>query len=191
MMKKLFCLLLIVAVGAGAFRVFADEKKKTSDFGKSIVVYYSATGTTKSIAEQIAEQTGADLFAIEPAEPYTAEDLNWRDPESRVVREHEDGEAPAELVSTEVEGWENYETVYIGYPIWWQDASWVMDNFVLVNFFTGKTVVPFCTSQASGYGESGEHMEKMAGTGTWAHGRNFFGEAEDEEIAEWLKELEN
>ena len=156
----------------------------------AIVVYFSATGTTQQIANGIAAQTGADMFAIEPVVPYTDDDLNWRDPDSRVCVEHEAGEAPVELVSVEVPGWEDYDTVYVGYPIWWQDASWVMDNFVTVNDFTGKTVIPFCTSQASGYGESGERLAAKAGTGKWIVGGNFFGEATDEEITEWLGGLE-
>ena len=155
----------------------------------AIVVYFSATGTTEQIANGIAAQAGADMFAIEPVVPYT-DDLNWRDPDSRVCVEHEAGEAPVELVSVEVPGWADYDTVYIGYPIWWQDASWVMDGFVTANDFTGKTVIPFCTSQASGYGESGERLAAKAGTGNWIVGGNFFGEASDEEITEWLNGLE-
>lgn len=139
----------------------------------AIVVYFSATGTTEQIANGISAQTGADMFPIEPVVPYTDDDLNWRDPDSRVCVEHEAGEASVELVSVEVPGWEEYDTVYIGYPIWWQDASWVMDNFVTANDFTGKTVIPFCTSQASGYGESGERLAAKAGTGNWIVGGNF------------------
>ena len=156
----------------------------------AIVVYFSATGTAEQIANGIAAQTGADMFAIEPVVPYTDDDLNWRDPDSRVCVEHEAGEAPVELVSVEVPGWADYDTVYIGYPIWWQDASWVMDGFVTANDFTDKTVIPFCTSQASGYGESGERLAAKAGTGNWIVGGNFFGEASDEEITEWLNGLE-
>ena len=156
----------------------------------AIVVYFSATGTTEQIAHGIAAQTGADMFAIEPVVPYTDDDMNWRDPDSRVCVEHEAGEAPVELASVEVPGWADYDTVYIGYPIWWQDASWVMDGFVTANDFTDKTVIPFCTSQASGYGESGERLAAKAGTGNWIVGGNFFGEATDEEIAEWLGGLE-
>lgn len=156
----------------------------------AIVVYFSATGTTGQIADGIAAQTGADLFAIEPVVPYTDDDLDWTNPDSRVCVEHEAGEAPVELVSVEVPGWADYDTVYIGYPIWWQDASWVMDNFVTANDFTGKTVIPFCTSQASGYGESGERLAAKAGTGNWIVGGNFFGEASDAEITEWLNGLE-
>lgn len=162
---------------------YAEQESRT------LVVYYSASGTTQAIAEQIAALTGADVFALEPVNPYTDEDLNWRDRESRVVKEHEAGELPVGLVSVEVAGWENYDTVYIGYPIWWQDASWVMDAFVEANDFTGKTVISFCTSQASGYGESGAHLAEKAGTGNWIDGINFFGTASDEEISTWLETL--
>ncbi len=157
--------------------------------GKTLVVYYSATGTTRQVAEQIAALTGADLFSLEPVEPYTDEDLNWMNRESRSVREHEAGELPVELVSVKVPDWEQYDTVFIGYPIWWQDASWVMDSFVTGNDFTGKTVIPFSTSQASGYGESGKHLAAKTETGTWIEGGNFFGEATQEEAAEWLSGL--
>ena len=156
----------------------------------AIVVYFSATGTTQQIADGIAAQTGADLFAIETVVPYTDDDLNWRDPDSRVCVEHEAGEAPVELASVEVPGWADYDTVYIGYPIWWQDASWVMDNFVTANDFTGKTVIPFCTSQASGYGESAGRLVGKSGTGRWIVGGDVLGAATDEEIAEWRDGLE-
>ena len=151
-MKKLTILALLLMSMLLLTAASAEQQSHT------LVVYYSATGTTQAIAEQIAALTGADIFSLEPVTPYTDEDLNWRDRESRVVKEHEAGELPVELVSVEVEGWENYDTVYIGYPIWWQDASWVMDAFVEANDFTGKMVIPFCTSQASGYGESGAHL---------------------------------
>ena len=83
----------------------------------------------------------------------------------------------------------SYDTVYIGYPIWWRDASWVVDGFITANDFTGKTVIPFCTSQASGYGESGAHLAEKAGNGNWIEGRNFFGAASEDEISEWLSSL--
>ena len=162
---------------------YAEQESRT------LVVYYSASGTTQAIAEQIAALTGADVFALEPVNPYTDEDLNWRDRESRVVKEHEAGELPVELVSVEVAGWENYDTVYIGYPIWWQDASWVMDAFVEANDFTGSTVISFSSTLAYGYGASGAHLADKAGTGNWIDGINFFGTASDEEISTWLETL--
>ena len=180
-MKRFFVLILT----AMFLLSFASAEQES----RTLVVYYSASGTTQAIAEQIAALTGADIFALEPVNPYTDKDLNWRDRESRVVKEHEAGEKLVELVSVEVEGWENYDTVYIGYPIWWQDASWVMDAFVEANDFTGKTVISFCTSQASGYGESGARLAEKAGTGNWIDGINSFGTASDEDISAWLETL--
>ena len=124
-MKKLTILALLLMSMLLLTAASAEQQSRT------LVVYYSATGTTQAIAEQIVALTGADIFSLEPVTPYTDEDLNWRDRESRVVKEHEAGEKPVELVSVEVEGWDNYDTVYIGYPIWWQDASWVMDGRLL------------------------------------------------------------
>ena len=109
--------------------------------GKTLVVYYSALGNTKDVAEKIAKITEADLFEIEPVEPYTDDDLDWTDDDSRVSREHDDESLrDVELVSTTVDNWDSYDTVYIGYPIWWGIAAWPVDNFVKENDFTGKTV---------------------------------------------------
>ena len=118
--------------------------------GKTLVVYYSASGNTKDVAEKIAKIAEADLFEIEPVEPYTDEDLDWTDDDSRVSREHDDESLrDVELVSTTVDNWDSYDTVYIGYPIWWGIAAWPVDNFVKENDFTGKTVIPFCTAATS------------------------------------------
>ena len=182
-MKKFISLLLTLVFLVSAGTVLAEAETKV------LVVYFSATGTTQEVAERIASLTGADIFRLEPVVPYPDADLNWRDSNSRSVREHEAGELPVELVSVEVPGWESYDTVYIGYPILWQDASWVVDGFITANDFTGKTVIPFCTSQASGYGESGVHLAEKAGNGNWIEGRNFFGAASEDEISEWLSSL--
>lgn len=99
--------------------------------GKTLVVCYSASGNTKDVAEKIAKITEADLFEIEPVEPYTDDDLDWTDDDSRVSREHDDESLrDVELVSTTVDNWDSYDTVYIGYPIWWGIAAWPVDNFV-------------------------------------------------------------
>ena len=164
-MKKLTSLLIALlmlfgSISANAETANASDAASAEQQSRTLVVYYSATGTTQAIAEQIAALTGADIFSLEPVTPYTDEDLNWRDRESRVVKEHEAGEKPVELVSVEVEGWDNYDTVYIGYPIWWQDASWVMDAFVEGNDFTGKTVIPFCTSRPPVTGRAARTWQK-------------------------------
>ena len=158
--------------------------------GKTLVVYYSATGTTKGGAETIAQVTGGDLFEIEPKEPYTSDDLDWTNDNSRVSREHEDESLrDVELATTDVTDWDSYDTVYIGYPIWWGIAAWPVDGFVKANDFTGKTVVPFCTAASSGIGQSGELLEQMAGTGNWVEGERFRGGASESDIQNWIEGL--
>ena len=158
--------------------------------GNVLVVYYSATGNTEGVANYIAEATGGDLFEITPAQPYTDDDLNWSDSDSRVTREHEDESLrDVELTTTEVENWDSYDTVFIGYPIWWGIAAWPVDGFVEANDFTGKTVIPFCTSSSSGLGESGELLAELAGTGDWQEGQRFRSSASQEDVNEWVDSL--
>ncbi len=158
--------------------------------GKTLVVYYSASGNTKDVAEKIAKITEADLFEIEPVEPYTDEDLDWTDDDSRVSREHDDESLrDVELVSTTVDNWDSYDTVYIGYPIWWGIAAWPVDNFVKENDFTEKTVIPFCTAATSGIGDSGNLLEEMTGTGDWKEGKRFHGGASESDISSWIDSL--
>ncbi|HCO29102.1 MAG TPA: flavodoxin, partial [Lachnospiraceae bacterium] len=127
---------------------------------------------------------------LEPVEPYSNEDLDWTDESSRVSREYEnEDERDVELVSTEVDDWESYDTVFIGYPIWWAIAAWPVNDFVEANDFTGKTVIPFCTSATSGMGESGELLAELAGTGDWQEGQRFRSGADDKEIQEWVESL--
>lgn len=158
--------------------------------GKTLIVYYSATGSTKAVANTIAETTEGDLFELEPVEPYSNEDLDWMDEDSRVSREYEnEDERDVELVSTEVDDWESYDTVFIGYPIWWAISAWPVNDFVEANDFTGKTVIPFCTSATSGIGESGELLADLAGTGDWQEGQRFRSGADDKEVKEWVESL--
>lgn len=158
--------------------------------GKVLVVYYSSTGNTKEAAELIAAATGGDLFELVPSDPYTDEDLNWNDENSRVVYEHENPDArDVPLVSSVPENFIEYDTVFIGYPIWWGIAAWPVNSFIKANDFTGKTVIPFCTSASSGLGESGELLAEAAGTGNWLEGRRFSSGVSQSEIEEWLNGL--
>ncbi len=160
------------------------------DDGDILVVYYSATGNTEKAANYIAAATGADLFELEPVDPYTSNDLDWTDDGSRVVYEHDNPDARAvELVESTVSDWESYDTVFIGYPIWWGIAAWPVDNFVKGNDFSGKTVIPFATSASSGMGESGTLLEEMAGTGDWKEGRRFSSGASEKMVRDWVAEL--
>ena len=158
--------------------------------GNTLVVYYSASGNTKRVAEDIAEAAGADLFEIVPTEIYTDDDLNWTNSGSRVSREHDDESLrDVPLTTTEVYDWDSYDTVFIGYPIWWGIAAWPVDNFVKANDFTGKTVIPFATSSSSGMGQSGSLLSEMAGTGNWQEGQRFSSGASDSDVQSWVNGL--
>ena len=167
-----------------------EEPETEAAAGKTLVVYYSATGSTEAVANVLAEATEADIFELVPAEPYTSEDLNWNDENSRVVYEHDNVSArDVALTATTVEGWDEYDTVFIGYPIWWGIAAWPVDGFVEANDFTGKTVIPFCTSASSGLGESGELLAQLAGTGNWLAGERFSSGASAETVQAWAAGL--
>lgn len=155
--------------------------------GKTLVVYFSASGNTERVGDIIAEITGADVFAVEPREPYSEEDLDYNNEDSRVSKEHGAPDTrEVELISTEVENWDSYETVFIGYPIWWGNAAWPLDGFVKANDFTGKTVIPFCTSASSEMGESGKMLADMAGTGDWQEGIRFRSGASEDDVRDWV-----
>lgn len=167
-----------------------SEQNTETTAGKTLVVYYSASGNTETVAESIANTLNADIFEITPARPYTSEDLNWTDDNSRVSLEHEDASLRSVgLTTTTVENWEDYDTVLIGYPIWWGIAAWPVDGFVSANDFTGKTVIPFCTSDASDMGESGELLAELAGTGDWQEGQRFRGGASEADVTDWVNTL--
>ncbi len=166
------------------------EPEPQPETGKTLVVYYSASGNTKRVAEDIAEAAGADLFEIVPIEVYTSDDLNWTNSDSRVSREHDDESLrDVPLTTTEVPDWDSYDTVFIGYPIWWGIAAWPVDGFVKANDFTGKTVIPFATSSSSGMGRSGSLLAEMAGTGDWQEGQRFSSGASSADVQSWVNGL--
>ncbi|MCM1062174.1 MAG: flavodoxin, partial [Eubacterium sp.] len=167
---------------------YHKEPEKTA---KNLVAYYSASGTTERIANFIAEEINADVFVITPVNEYTDADLNWTDSNSRVVKEHNDPDnRHVELVQMIPDNFESYDNVFIGYPIWWQEAAWVIDNFVTENDFTGKNVIPFCTSMGSPLGESGTKLAAMAGTGNWLEGIRFTSHSSKEDVKEWARGLD-
>lgn len=166
------------------------EVNTDEETGKVLVVYYSATGHTKAVAEVIADETGADLFEVVPAELYTDEDLDWTKSDSRVSIEHDNPDDRAvQLVADTVENWDEYDTVYIGAPIWWGIAAWPVDTFVKANDFTGKTVIPFMTASSSGLGQSGELLAEMAGAGDWLEGECFRSNVAEDDVREWIGTL--
>lgn len=171
-------------------QVSVDEKIDETVENKILVVYYSASGNTERIAEIIAEDTQADIFEIVPEKIYTEADLDWTDDGSCVNREHnDDALQDIPLVTTQVEDFDSYDVIFIGYPIWWQEASWVVNNFVIENDFAGKKVIPFCTSSSSGIGDSAIDLAKKAGTGDWQEGIRFSESADEGDVKVWLEKL--
>ena len=167
-----------------------SEPETQPETGKTLVIYYSASGNTARVAKDIAEAAGADLFEIVPTEVYTSEDLNWTNPDSRVSREHDDESLrDVPLTTIEVPDWDSYDTVFIGYPIWWGIAAWPVDTFVKNNDFTGKTVIPFATSSSSGMGQSGSLLADMAGTGEWQEGQRFSSGVSSDDVQSWVNGL--
>ena len=167
-----------------------SEPETQPETGKTLVVYYSASGNTERVAKDIAEAAGADLFEIVPTEVYTNDDLDWTNPDSRVSREHDDESLrDVPLTTTEVPDWNSYDTVFIGYPIWWGIAAWPVDTFAKNNDFTGKTVIPFATSSSSGMGQSGSLLADMAGTGEWQEGQRFSSGVSSDDVQSWVNGL--
>ena len=167
----------------------ADTTTEASG-SKTLVVFYSATGSTRNVAQEIAKEIGADTFEITPVQAYTNDDLNWQNNNSRVSKEH-NNESLRDVALTKItpDNWASYDTVLIGYPIWWYIAAWPVNNFVKGNDFTGKTVIPFCTSASSGIGDSGNLLQKMAGTGNWKAGQRFSSEHQNQRFLNGLSHL--
>lgn len=206
-MKKtiliIIAVILIIGLGVGMYYAFQDRGNKQGDNmnnnknndnviegNKILVVYFSAQNHTKKVAEKIADNLGADIFEIVPKDEYTVDDLDWTDSKSRVSREHDNESLRnVELKTTKVDDWDSYDTVLIGYPIWWGIAAWPVDTFVKANNFDGKTVIPFCTSSSSSLGQSGERLEEEAGTGNWKSGYRFSSSASDDEIKTFTDSL--
>ena len=169
----------------------SGEPEAPEEGSRVLVAYFSATGNTESVATYLAQATGGDLFEITPAAPYTSDDLNWTDENSRVVYEYENPEArETELVAYTPENWDDYDVIFLGYPIWWYDAAWPVEGFVEANDFTGKTVIPFCTSSSSGLGESGRRLADLAGTGSWLEGQRFRSGASQADVDAWVESLD-
>jgi flavodoxin len=162
------------------------ENAESSAHGKVLVVYFSATGTTKGVAEKIAALTGAELAEIVPAQPYTAEDLNYHDRTTRASAEQNTPDARPEIANDI--SLDTYDTVYLGYPIWWGQAPRIMSTFVEGHDFRGITVIPFCTSGSSDIGQSDDTLAEQAGSGSWLQGRRFSGNVSEDELQMWINE---
>ena len=153
-----------------------------------LVVYFSATGTTRGVAEKLAEGLSADLYEIVPVEPYTDADLNWNDRSSRTSVETDDP-ACRPAIAGELPDLTSWDTVFIGYPIWWGDVPRIVSNFVEQTDLTDKTLAVFFTSGSSGLGSSMKHLERQAGAGKWLAGKRFTSGATVDELVKWAESL--
>ncbi|MCB5702328.1 flavodoxin [Megasphaera elsdenii] len=158
--------------------------------GKTLVVYFSAGGHTKNVANYIAKATDGDVMELKPVQEYTEADMDYNNKNSRTTRERDDVSLrDVPLVKDKADNWEGYDTVFIGYPIWWGEAAWPVDNFIKHNDFSGKTVIPFATSASSGLGNSGKELQQMAGTGNWLEGKRFPSNASESDVQQWVQSL--
>lgn len=183
--------LCITACGQGASSGTASSSAASSDeANKTLVVYYSATGNTAKVAEVIVNENDMDVFAIMPEQPYSTEDLAWTDENSRVSKEHADPVLQdVALLQDTPDNWDSYETVIIGYPIWWGQAAYPVASFVKANDFTGKTVIPFCTSASSDIGDSAQNLADLAKGGEWMGGMRFPADVNSDEVRQWIDDL--
>ncbi len=207
MKKSVFIVLgiVVVMIGVGALVVIGNGNRNSDNTGgngdnagtglsssdeRVLVAYYSATGSTERVAKVIAEEMGADLFVIEPEYEYTGSDLNWSNSNSRVSREHNDESLrDIKLKMVTPNDWSSYDTVILGYPIWWGEAAWVVNNFIKDNDFSGKKIIPFCTSASSGLGDSDTKLKELSNSGTWMQGKRFASGVDDTEVKDWVKGL--
>ena len=164
------------------------EAEQTAE-GGVLVAYFSATGTTKGVAEKLAGVVGGDLYEIVPAEPYSDADLNWNDRESRSTREQNDKSVRPGIASETLD-LSGYATIYVGYPIWWGEEPRILDTFMESYDFSGKTMIPFCTSGGSGIGSSGKNMDQLTSGATWLDGTRFGGSVSEDELRAWADGLQ-
>ena len=167
----------------------APETDTGSEGTKVLVVYFSATNTTEGVAEHIANGLNADIYEIVPEDPYTDADLNYNDNNSRTTIEMNDPNArPA--ISGSVENMEQYDIIFVGYPIWWGEAPRIVSTFMESYDFSGKTIVPFCTSGGSGIGSSASNLERLTSGATWLDGRRLNGSDSQDTVMEWVNSLD-
>ena len=180
------------AANSAASGVAASSSGTVAAGGKTLVVYYSATGRTERVAKVIAKERQADIMKLVPNPDYTEADLDYNDKSSRVSREHDDASLrdKIQLQKAVPDNWASYDTIFLGYPIWWSIAAWPVDAFVKANDFTGKNVGTFETAGVSQLGTSGKLLAEMAGgKGNWQDGTCFTGSLDDAKVQEWVRSL--
>ena len=166
----------------------ASSPEQEPEGSKILVAYFSATNNTEGVAQKLADGLGADLYEITPEQPYTDEDLDYGNSGSRSSVEMDDPSARPEI-SGSVENMEQYDVVFIGYPIWWGEAPRIMSTFIESYDFSGKTLVAFCTSASSGFGNSDSALRSATSGAEWLDGHRFSARAESDEVMEWANGL--
>lgn len=158
------------------------------DDKKIAVVYFSATGTTKKVAELIKDETQADIFEIIPKQKYTSEDLNYGDKNMRATKEQNDENARPEIENNI--DLSNYDVVFLGYPIWWGNVPKIVLSFMDNTNLDGKTIIPFCTSGSSGISTSESTLKTYKNNIKWIEGKRFSSSTTNDVIADWIKSLD-
>lgn len=188
MISILMTLCLFTCLTCGS--VFAEETENPESAATTLVVYFSATGNTRPLAEYAAAHLNADLLELVPAQPYTADDLNYNDNKSRTTIEMSDDTARPEIDGL-FENIDQYDTIILGYPIWWGEAPRIINTFLESFDFSGKTIVPFCTSASSGMGSSAKNLQALYGENVnWLDGRRFAIGTNEATFTAWIDELE-
>lgn len=191
-MKRILAVLSALILSVSFLPMAAAEEETARQIPEPsshiLVVYFSATGTTRGVAEKLAEGLNADLYEIVPEVPYTDADLNYNDRKSRTSVETDDPDCRL-AIAGELPDLTFWDTVFIGYPIWWGDTPRIVSNFVENVDLTGKTVAVFFTSASSGLGSSMKHLERQSGAGTWLEGRRFTARTTAEELVNWARSL--
>lgn len=165
-----------------------ETKEEPATEQMVLVAYFSATGTTKAVAEKIARAADATLFEIEPEVPYTEADLDWRDKESRSTIEMRDKENSRPAIKDKVEDMEKYDVIFVGFPVWWYTCPTIINTFLESYDFNGKTIVPFATSGGSPIEPCVADMEKSAPGATFKDAK-LLNDATQEQITQWVKEV--
>ena len=159
-----------------------------NDMGKSLVAYFSASGVTEKVAKNLSNAIGADLFEIKPEQVYTKADLNWMDKKSRSSVEMNDRSSrPA--IASKVEGLGQYDVVFVGFPIWWYREPSIIDTFMEAYDFSGKKVIPFCTSGGSGLGDTAKNLQELAPGAKVVDGKKFSPRVSEKELKEWADQV--
>ena len=166
----------------------AGESDEETPEGGVLVAYFSATGNTEGIAQYLQSVLDADLYEIVPEVPYTDEDLNYSNDSCRANQEQNDPATRPAITGT-LENSENYDVVYLGYPIWWGQAPKVIYTFLESCDFGDATIVPFCTSGSSGIGSSADGLQELTENARWLEGQRFSSGASQNEVAQWVDSL--